>query len=208
MPVLNDEVPSEGDYDADRPRGGDGYGGDFGDAGGEGGEPPRWLADDDLSRMRASTPVPYVVVVPVRTDETGRVRQVGTLLAVDDGGAVTRTLVAGRILFHETIRSAIARNVAHDLGDIALPIVPASPAPFMVAEFFPTPGVSEYFDPRQHAIGLCYVVPIAGDCTARDETLDVEWVDPARAMTPDFGAQVSSGCGRIIQTALVWAGAI
>ena len=105
-----------------------------------------------------------------------RQAQVGSLLRVAEDGSIERTLITGRVLYHETLREAIARNVAKDLGDIALPLLPVGLQPFTVAEFFPTPGLSEYYDPRQHAIALCYVVPIAGDCKPQDETLDVEWV--------------------------------
>ena len=104
------------------------------------------------------------------------------------------------------LREAIARNVAKDLGDIALPLLPIGLQPFAVAEFFPTPGLSEYYDPRQHAIALCYVVPIAGDCKPQDETLDVEWVDPKSDVMDTFVAQMVNGHGRIVRQALAWAG--
>ena len=152
MPVMNDEVPDEGDYDA------------------------------------------------------GRISQVGSLLRVSEDGSIERTLITGRVLYHETLREAIARNVAKDLGDIALPLLPVGLQPFTVAEFFPTPGLSEYYDPRQHAIALCYMVPIAGDCKPQDETLDVEWVDPKSDVMNTFVAQMVNGHGRIVRQALAWAG--
>ena len=117
-----------------------------------------------------------------------------------------RPTSTGRVLYHETLREAIARNVAKDLGDIALPLLPIGLQPFTVAEFFPTPGLSEYYDPRQHAIALCYVVPIAGDCKPQDETLDVEWVDPKSDVMDTFVAQMVNGHGRIVRQALAWAG--
>ena len=112
--------------------------------------------------------MPYVVVVPVRVDDLGRVSSVGSLLCVSEDGSVERTLIAGRVLYHESLREAIARNISKDLGDIALPVLPQSLQPFTVAEFFPTPGISPFYDPRQHAIALCYVVPIPGDCKPQD----------------------------------------
>jgi len=205
MPVMNDEVPDEGDFDANRHRG------EFDDITPEDfirgmGNPPGWLPSDEINRMRHEIPIPYVVVVPVRTDDLGRVAQIGSLLRVTDDGGIERTLIAGRVLYHESLREAVARNVAKDLGDIALPQLPISLQPFTVAEFFPTPGVSEYFDPRQHAIALCYVIPIAGDCHPQDETLDVEWVDPHDDKLSIFLQQMCNGHGRIVQAALQWAG--
>ena len=202
---MNDEVPDEGDFDANRHRG------EFDDITPEDfirgmGNPPGWLPSDEINRMRHEIPIPYVVVVPVRTDDLGRVAQIGSLLRVTDDGGIERTLIAGRVLYHESLREAVARNVAKDLGDIALPLLPIGLQPFTVAEFFPTPGLSEYYDPRQHAIALCYVVPIAGDCKPQDETLDVEWVDPKSDVMDTFVAQMVNGHGRIVRQALAWAG--
>ncbi len=205
---MNDEVPDEGDFDADRPRGefdhvtpedfirGSGHG-----------NPPGWLDPADINRARSQMPIAYVEIVPVRTDEFGRVAQVGSLLRVTDDGSIERAVISGRVLFHETLREAIARNVAKDLGDIALPMLPVNLQPFTVAEFFPTPGLSEYYDPRQHAIALCYVVPIAGDCRPQDETLDVEWVDPHSDMLATFLDQMTNGHDRIVRKALEYCGA-
>lgn len=207
MAVLHDEVPGEGDFDAGRRRG------EFDNITPEDfihgtgrGNPPGWLDAADIDRARRQMPVAYVEIVPVRTDELGRITQVGSLLRVSDDGSIERTLITGRVLFHETLREAIARNVAKDLGDIALPVLPLSLEPCAVAEFFPTPGVSEYFDPRQHAIALCYAVPIAGDCKPQDETLDVEWIDPNGDLLETFLAQMANGHDRIVRRALAWAG--
>lgn len=205
MPVMNDEVPDEGDFDANRHRG------EFDDITPEDfirgmGNPPGWLPSDEINRMRREIPIPYVVVVPVRTDDLGRVAQIGSLLRVTDDGGIERTLIAGRVLYHESLREAVARNVAKDLGDIALPQLPISLQPFTVAEFFPTPGLSDYYDPRQHTIALCYVAPIAGDCKPQDETLDVEWVDPSGDMLDTFVGQMANGYGTIVRQALAWTG--
>ena len=125
MPVLNDEVPDEGDFDAGRRRG------EFDDItpedfirGSGHGNPPGWLGPADISRARRQLPIAYVEIVPIRTDDLGRVSRIGSLLHVSDDGSIERTLITGRVLFHESIREAIARNVAKDLGDIALPMLP------------------------------------------------------------------------------------
>ena len=209
MPVLNDEIPDDDDFDADRDRGAFSHitPEDF-NRGFSGSNPPGWLDRDAIDRARRCLPMPYVEVVPVRVDEMSAVTQVGTLLRVDDQGNIERTLITGRILYHETIREALARNIAKDLGQLALPVLPASPQPFTVAEFFPTPGVSEYYDPRQHAIALCYLVPVAGDCKPQDETLDVEWIDPKGDMLESFIRQMPGGHGKVLMSALTWAGAL
>ena len=110
---MNDEVPDEGDFDAGRRRG------EFDDITPEDfirgiGNPPGWLASDEINRMRGEMPIPYVLVVPVRTDDLGRVSQVGSLLRVSDDGSIERTLIAGRVLYHESLREAVARNIASE----------------------------------------------------------------------------------------------
>ena len=124
---MNDEVPDEGDYDAGRGRGefDNITPEDFIHGGGSGhGNPPGWLGPSDINRARHQMPIAYVEIVPVRTDEMGRISQVGSLLRVSEDGSIERTLITGRVLYHETLREAIARNVAKDLGDIALPLLP------------------------------------------------------------------------------------
>lgn len=207
MEVLNDEVPDDDDFDADRSRGAfDGITPEDFVRGSSHANPPGWLARKDIDGIRRQIPIVYVQIVPVRTDDLGRVTRVGSLLHVGEDGSVERTLIAGRVLFHETLREAIARNIAKDLGDIAIPDLPASLQPFTVAEFFPTPGVSPYYDPRQHAIALCYVVPIPGDCKPQDETLDVEWCDPEETQMAVCIEQMPNGQGDIVRRALAWAG--
>ena len=65
---MNDEVPDEGDFDAGHRRG------EFDDITPEDfirgiGNPPGWLASGEINRMRGEMPIPYVLVVPVRTDD-------------------------------------------------------------------------------------------------------------------------------------------
>ncbi|RBP97480.1 DUF4916 domain-containing protein [Bifidobacterium aemilianum] len=207
MPVLNDEVPDEGDFDAGRKRG------EF-DAitpedfvrGSSQGNPPGWLGPEEIDRIRGSVPIPYVEIVPVHTDELGRLVEIGSLLRVRADGSLERTLIAGRVLFHENLREAIARNIAKDFGELALPTLPQSMTPFTVAEFFPTPGLGDYYDPRQHAIALCYVVPLAGDCKPQDQTLDIQWCDPHGEQMETFIEQMVDGHGAIVRKALAWAG--
>ncbi|BDR54249.1 DUF4916 domain-containing protein [Bombiscardovia apis] len=209
MPVLHDEIPDDSDFDADRARG------EFSNItpedfirGSGQDNPPGWLSSQEIEWARRKLPMTYVEVVPARIDTAGRVAQVGTLLCVDDEGNIERTLITGRVLYHESIREALARNISKDLGELALPVLPPSPQPFSVAEFFPTPSVSEYYDPRQHSIALCYLVPVAGDCKSQDETLDVEWVEPQSETLDLFIDQMPGGHGKILQQALLWAGVL
>lgn len=134
-----------------------------------------WFEPEHVAELRRRLPIPYVDVVPVRTDIDGSVAEVGLMLRASGSGQIVRAIVSGRVLIHETIREAIMRHVEKDLGPMALPRLPASPVPFTVAEYFPTPGVSPFHDPRQHAISLAYVVPIDGETAPQEDALEVAW---------------------------------
>ena len=101
---------------------------------------PGWLGEEELASIRQRLPLLYVESVPVRTDGMGRVTEVGLLLRVGQSGTIARTIVSGRVLYGETLRDALFRHLEKDLGPMAFPQLPASPVPFQVAEYFPTPS--------------------------------------------------------------------
>ena len=103
---------------------------------------PGWLTDLELAEVRGRLPLLYVEAVPVRVDGLGQVIEVGVLLRANAVGEMTRTLVSGRVMYGETLRDALFRHLEKDLGPMAFPLLPASPVPFAVAEYFPMPGIS------------------------------------------------------------------
>ncbi|MFC4009576.1 NUDIX hydrolase family protein [Nonomuraea purpurea] len=169
---------------------------------------PGWLAPEDLESVRGQLPILYIDAVPVRVDETGVVTRIGTLLRIAPDGTVSRALVSGRVLHHERVRDALLRHLEKDLGPVALPHIPASPQPFTVAEYFPTPGVTQYHDPRQHAVSLAYVVPVAGDCRPRQDALDLVWFTPDEAASPMVQQEMAGGQGVLLKQALAYVGAL
>ena len=100
---------------------------------------PGWLSDEDLYEARARLPMLYVEAIPVRLDPLGYVTELGLLLTADPEGRMLRTFVSGRVVYRETIRAALIRHIEKDLGPMAMPQLPASPAPFTVAEYFRPP---------------------------------------------------------------------
>ncbi|MFF1868503.1 NUDIX hydrolase family protein [Streptomyces sp. CB03911] len=169
---------------------------------------PGWLAPEELESTRARMPILYVEAVPVRVDEAGEVTRIGLLLRMGADGTVSRTLVSGRVLHHERIRDALLRHLEKDLGPVALPRVPASLQPFTVAEYFPTPGVTEFHDPRQHAVSLAYVIPVAGDCRPRQDALDLVWFSPEEAASPSVQLEMPGGQGVLLKRALAHVGCL
>lgn len=165
-----------------------------------------WLSDEDLHLARERLPIVYVDAVPVRTDAHGLVLSVGLLLRGMPDGSISRAVVSGRVLYGERVREALLRHLEKDLGPLALPKVPASPQPFTVVEYFPNAAVTGFHDPRQHAVSLAFVVPIEGECAPSQSALDLIWVSPQEAVTPQIQEEMSGGQGRLVRMALAHCG--
>jgi ADP-ribose pyrophosphatase YjhB (NUDIX family) len=169
---------------------------------------PGWLSPDELASLRGQVPFVYVEAVPVRLDDRGEVVEVGVLLRAMPDGTVSRAVVSGRVLYGETIRSALLRHLHKDLGPEAQPRLPPSPAPFTVVEYFPDPAISGYYDPRQHAISLAYLVPVDGICRPSQDSLDFSWLSPSEADSSAVRAEMTGGQDRILRLALAYAGCL
>jgi ADP-ribose pyrophosphatase YjhB (NUDIX family) len=165
-----------------------------------------WLSDSELAEIRQRLPLLYVEAVPVRVDGLGQVVEVGVLLRVGSSGTITRTLVSGRVMYGETLRDALFRHLEKDLGPMAFPQLPASPVPFQVAEYFPLPGVSPFYDERQHAVSLAYVVPVTGTCEPRQDALELTWMTPQEAAAETISAEMEGGRGSLLRSALASVG--
>lgn len=170
-------------------------------------EPNGWLSDRELAHVRSELPLLYINAIPVRISPHGTVTEIGLLLRADEG-SISRTLVAGRVLYHETVRTALIRNLEKDLGPVALPRVPTSPTPFSIAEYFPTHGMGPYFDPRQHAVALAYVVPVDGDCEPSQNALDIVWLTPEEAASEDVAKEMTGGQDVLLRRGLAFCGVL
>ncbi len=169
---------------------------------------PAWLSDVELAEVRRRLPMLYVEAVPVRTDGTGNVTEVGILLRATPVGEISRTIVSGRVRYGETVRDALFRHLENDLGPMAFPLLPPQPVPFTVAEYFPIPGVSAFHDDRQHAVSLAFVVPVTGTCEPRQDALEVTWMSPEEAASPSLSAEMEGGRGTLVRLALASVGAL
>ena len=167
---------------------------------------PGWFSSEELENIRGRMPVLYVQAVPVRVDEVGQVTHVGLLLRATPEGRFHRSVVSGRVLYHERVRDALLRHLEKDLGPVALPHVPISPQPFTVAEYFPTPGVTPFHDTRQHAVAMAYVVPVSGDCQPRQDALDLVWLTPQEAVSPRMNEEMTGGQDVLLRQALAHVG--
>ena len=167
-----------------------------------------WLSDEELAEARRRLPLLYVEAVPVRVDGLGVVTSVGVLLRANPAGEITRTLVSGRVMWGETLRDALFRHLEKDLGPMAFPLLPPSPVPFHVAEYFPIPGLSAFLDERQHAVSLAFVVPVTGTCEPRQDALELTWMTPAEASSATTHAEMEGGRGTLLRAALASVGVL
>ena len=169
---------------------------------------PGWLSAEDLAEVRDRVPLVYVDAVPVRLDHLGKVERVGLLLRAMPDGTISRAVVSGRVLYGETIREALWRHITKDLGHESDPMLPASPAPFTVAEYFPDPKRTGFHDPRQHAVSLAYVVPVMGHCQPAHDALEFSWLTVEDALSPLVAAEMTGGGDRLLRLALAFSQAL
>jgi ADP-ribose pyrophosphatase YjhB (NUDIX family) len=165
-----------------------------------------WLTAAEMSAARGVLPILYVEAVPVRVDTMGQIIAVGLLLRARPDGSISRAVVGGRVLYKERIRDALMRHLEKDLGPMALPRLPASPAPFTIVEYFPDPMVTGFHDPRQHAVSLAYVVPVDGDCAPNQAAIDLAWLTPEEVVSAQVLAEFTGGQDRLVRMALAHGG--
>jgi hypothetical protein len=72
-----------------------------------------WLSREEMDAARERLPILYVDAVPVRVDDHGVVTKVGLLLRVGGDGQIKRSLVSGRVLYHERVSAVAVRELAN-----------------------------------------------------------------------------------------------
>lgn len=165
-----------------------------------------WLSPEDLELVRRKVPMVYVTAVPVRLDTDGTVDKVGVMLRASEDGTLQREVVSGRVFALETLRAALIRHLERDLGALAFPQLPPNLQPFTVAEFFPIPGAAGHHDTRQHAVALCYLVPVGGECSPQRDVLELSWLTPQDLRDPDLLDEFVDGHAAIVRQALAHCG--
>ena len=134
--------------------------------------------------------------------------EVGLLLRMNEHSQMTRTVVSGRVMRGERVRDALYRHLEKDLGPMAFPQLPASPVPFHIAEYFPIHADGLYSDDRQHAVSLCYIVPVTGTCDPRQDALELTWLRPEAAASELVASEMEGGRGSLVRAALAHCGAL
>ena len=167
-----------------------------------------WLTDQELADVRRRIPILYVEAVPVRVDGMGVVTSVGMLLRGNAQGAITRTLVSGRVMFGETLRDALFRHLEKDLGPMAFPLLPPQPGAVPGGRVLPVPGAERV--PRRAAARGVARVRGARDRhrEPRQDALELTWMTPAEASSPSIHAEMEGGRGTLLRAALASVGVL
>lgn len=93
-------------------------------------------------------------------------------------------LVGGRIQYGETIGDAIKRELRDALGGAVAVDVTDDEQPAYLAQYGPWQRPPFSLDPRKHAVGLTFVLPIDGVVDPQGEARDFAWFPPHRLPTP------------------------
>ena len=168
-----------------------------------------WLSAEDWRKVQASVPIACVDVLPVRpakgTDAAARrFDSVGLILRDTPHQGRRWCLIGGRMFRNESFPQAVSRQLRETLGRGVTFDLPADVQPDFVAQYFTEPGPVGCLDPRQHAIGNTFVVPVAGTAHAQGEAHDFRWFPLDALPRPqEFGFdqdRVLAACLRVSRT--------
>lgn len=142
-----------------------------------------WLSERDWKAVQRAVPIACADVLPIRDGRDGV--EVGLICRETPQQGNRWVTVGGRILLNETVRKAVVRQVRETLG----PGLKCQVAhyPIAIVEYVSRHSKAKPFDPRQHAIGLTYVVRLSGRVQAGGEAFEFGWftrrtLPPARAI--------------------------
>ncbi|WP_332662388.1 DUF4916 domain-containing protein, partial [Aeromicrobium sp.] len=57
-------------------------------------------------------------------------------------------------------------------------------------------------------VSLAYVVPVSGECNPRQDALELTWLTPEEAASPEVLADLEGGRGALLKEALASVGAL
>lgn len=163
---------------------------------------PGWMEESDWLRAQKTMPIACVDVLAMEVRD-GALERVGLIRRFTPHQGERWCLIGGRLGRNESFREAIVRQVHDALGGAIRYELPNDPQPTFVAQYFTQSQPGTLFDPRQHAIGMVFGVPIEGDVCAQGEALSFRWFEPSSLPPPhDFGFQqdiVVAECLRRLQ---------
>jgi ADP-ribose pyrophosphatase YjhB (NUDIX family) len=160
-----------------------------------------WLSPSRWKTVQASVPIVCVDLLPVRRSRFApyAVEAIGLILRDTPHQGQRWCLVGGRVLYGESLRDAILRQVDETLGSRVRIHLSRSQQPLYVAQYSPHGARPFALDPRQHAVGLTYTSRITGSPAPQGEAISYEWFHVRKLPPPEnFGF----GHDRLVNTCL------
>ncbi|MEI6269001.1 MAG: DUF4916 domain-containing protein [Methylococcaceae bacterium] len=141
-----------------------------------------WLPDDEWRKVQKYLPITCVDVLPFRLDK-GEIAELGLILRNTPHQGERWCLIGGRLQYNEVLTEGVDREIIEALGDKTITTLVGGGEPLKVVQYMPEMGRGEYFDPRQHAIGLTYAVELSGIVVPQGEALDFKWFSVSKIQT-------------------------
>lgn len=161
-----------------------------------------WLSPSQWKFVQASVPIVCVDVLPVRFSRASpdTIRAIGLILRDTPHQGRKWCLVGGRLLYGESLRAAIVRQVTETLGSGMRLHLGRDPKPVTVIQYSPTNLMPFVLDPRQHAVSLTYALQLTGSPKPQGEAVAYKWFDVRSLPSPEecgFGHHgVATSCLR------------
>jgi ADP-ribose pyrophosphatase YjhB (NUDIX family) len=170
--------------------------------------PAGWLDEATWALVQRQVPITCVDLVPMRGGSGAVPLEDGPL----EVGLIERESpfglrwcqIGGRLRLGETLRAGLLRHVEHTLSGVSVEL-PPDPQPDYVMQWFIEPipperdGVGYGFDPRQHAVALCFAAELNGEPTAVEggEAVRFGWftVEAVRGL----GTRLWPGTGELVE---------
>jgi ADP-ribose pyrophosphatase YjhB (NUDIX family) len=140
---------------------------------------PNWLAADDWKWVQDTMPIPCADVVPVQLGGDGQtIQRIGLIYRDTPHQGYRWCMVGGRMWRNESLAEAASRQLLETLGPGVTFQIDPDRQPDFVVQYFTSRREIGFLDPRQHAITLAIVVPIAGEIAPMGEAASFKWFDP------------------------------
>jgi ADP-ribose pyrophosphatase YjhB (NUDIX family) len=119
-----------------------------------------FLSAEDWQWASTHLPIACVDVLPVKRDPTGRATHVGLIRRESPMGELWCHL-GGRMLHGESLRHAAIRQLEDSLDGVDSESIQAEP--YFVNQYFQDSRPGMGFDPRKHAVAVCFIADISQD---------------------------------------------
>ncbi len=147
-------------------------------------DPQKW------NEIQQSVPIACIDVLPLQLSDGnhGTIERVGLILRETPHQGRRWCLVGGRLCWNESFPEAISREIRDALGDQVRVKLREDIQPDYVAQYFTVSREGGGVDPRQHAVGLTFCVPIHGKVNPRGEAVSFAWFYCSQLPAPEeFG---------------------